>query len=119
MKGRLFSGVIVAVFVLGLLSAYPVLAQEAPKTIRIGAMVSLTGPDAASGIPAKLGYDLAVDEINKSGGVTVKAFGKKIPLELVIADMETNPEKAIARAESLNAQKVSIALGTTLVGASA
>jgi branched-chain amino acid transport system substrate-binding protein len=36
-----------------------------------------------------------------------------------VADMETNPEKAIARAESLNAQKVSVALGTTLVGASA
>jgi branched-chain amino acid transport system substrate-binding protein len=96
-----------------------VFAADAPKTIKIGAMVSLTGPDAASGIPAKLGCDLAIEEINKTGGVMVKAYDKKIPLELVPLDMETNPEKAIARAESLNARDVSVAVGTTLVGASA
>jgi branched-chain amino acid transport system substrate-binding protein len=94
-------------------------AADAPKTIKIGALVSLTGPDAASGIPAKLGCDLAVEEINKAGGVTVRAYGKKIPLELVPLDMETNPEKAIARAESLNSRNVSVAVGTTLVGAAA
>ena len=33
-------------------------------------------------------------------------------------DMETNPEKAIARAEAFNAQKVPVCVGTTLVGAS-
>jgi branched-chain amino acid transport system substrate-binding protein len=49
----------------------------------------------------------------------VKAYGKKIPLELIPMDMETNPEKAIARAEALNAQKTAVAVGTTLVGASA
>ncbi len=68
MKGRLFSSVIAAVFALGFLSVWPVVAQETPKTIKIGALVSLTGPDAASGIPAKLGCDLAVEEINKAGG---------------------------------------------------
>ena len=46
-----------------------------------------------TGGPAKLGFDLAVEEINKGGGVMVKAYGKKIPLELVLLDMETNPEK--------------------------
>lgn len=94
-------------------------AAEAPKTIKIGVMVSLTGPDFQTGGPGRLGCELAVDEINKAGGVMVKAFGKKIPLELVIVDMETNPEKAIARAEALNAQKVPIAIGTTLVGSTA
>ncbi len=97
----------------------PASAAEAPKTIKIGAMISLTGPDAASGIPARLGCELAVDDINKAGGVMVKAFGKKIPLELVPFDMETNPEKAIARAEALNTERVPVAMGTTLVGASA
>ena len=122
MKRKGFLATAVVLIVIGLILAgapRPALAADAPKTIKIGAMVSLTGPDAASGIPAKLGYDLAIEEINKAGGVMVKAFGKKIPLELVAADMETNAEKAIARAESLNAQKVSAAAGTTLVGASA
>jgi len=94
-------------------------AEPAPQTIKIGAMISLTGPDAAIGGPAKLGYELAIEEINKAGGVMVKAYGKKVPLELVLLDMETNPEKAIARAESLNAQKVPVAVGTTLIGSSA
>ena len=98
---------------------WPASAAEAPKTIKIGALISLTGPDAAIGGPAKLGFDLAVEEINKGGGVMVKEYGKKIPLELALLDMETNPERAIARAEALNAQKVPVAVGTTLVGATA
>jgi branched-chain amino acid transport system substrate-binding protein len=94
-------------------------AAPAPQTIKIGVMISLTGPDFQTGGPAKLGYELAVEEINKGGGVMVKAYGKKIPIELVMLDMETNPEKAIARAEAFNAQNVPLCLGTTLVGASA
>jgi branched-chain amino acid transport system substrate-binding protein len=94
-------------------------AEPAPQTIKIGVMISLTGPDFQLGGPARIGYEVAVNEINKGGGVMVKAYGKKIPLELVILDMETNPEKAIARAETLNAQKVPVAVGTTLVGATA
>lgn len=94
-------------------------AEPAPQTIKIGVMISLTGPDVQTGSQAKIGYEIAVDEINKTGGVMVKAYGKKIPLELVMLDMETNPEKAIARAEAFNAQKVPVCVGTTLVGASA
>jgi branched-chain amino acid transport system substrate-binding protein len=119
MKGRVFFIVIVAVSVLGFLSVWPVVAQEAPKTIKIGALVALTGPDAASGLPAKLGYDLAVEEINKTGGVMVKMYGKRIPLELVPLDTETNPEKAIARVETFHSRDVTVAVGTTLVGAAA
>jgi branched-chain amino acid transport system substrate-binding protein len=105
--------------VLAIFSGTTFAAGPAPATIKIGVMISLTGPDFQTGGPAKLGYELAVDEINKAGGVMVKAYGKKIPLELVMLDMETNPEKAIARAEAFNAQKVPVCVGTTLVGASA
>jgi len=99
--------------------ASPASGAEAPKTIKIGAMISLTGPDGAVGGPAKAGYELAIDEINQAGGVMVKAYGKKIPLELVLVDMETDPEKAIARAEHLNSQNVPVAVGTTLAAAAA
>ena len=122
MKVRGVFGILVALLAGGLIAegtSQPAFAADVPKTIKIGAVINLTGPDAASGIPAKLGCDLAVDEINKAGGVMVKAYGKKIPLELLALDMETNPEKAIARAEALNAEKVPITVGTTLVGAAA
>lgn len=110
--------VLMAVSFLGL-SLYPVFAADAPRAIQVGVMVSMTGPDAAIGSPATLGYEIAVEEINKSGGVMVKAYGKKIPIELVIFDMETNPEKAISRAEALNSKKVPVVVGTTLIGAAA
>jgi len=90
---------------------------SAPKTIKIGILVSFTGPDAMIGKPAKDGYEMAVEKTNKDGGVYVKEYGKKIPLELLILDMETNPEKAVARAEALNQQNASVVCGTTLMSA--
>ena len=123
MERKMILGVVVGLLLGGLLLAGPsepaFAADAAPQTIKIGVMISLTGPDFQTGGPAKLGYELAVDEINKAGGVMVKAYGKKIPVELVMLDMETNPEKAIARAEAFNAPKVPVCVGTTLVGASA
>jgi branched-chain amino acid transport system substrate-binding protein len=95
-------------------------AAEAPKSIVIGALVSMTGPDALTGQPSKAGYQLGVDMINAQGGVLVKEFGKKIPLEIVFQDMETNPEKAIGRAEALNSRyKATAVVGTTLINATA
>jgi branched-chain amino acid transport system substrate-binding protein len=95
-------------------------APTAPATIKVGVLISLTGFDAAVGQPAKNGYELAVAKINQDGGVYVKEFDKKIPLELVLLDMESDPEKAIARAEALNSQyNVAIATGTTLISAAA
>jgi branched-chain amino acid transport system substrate-binding protein len=96
----------------------PTYAQPAaPKTIKIGILISFTGPDGMVGKPAKDGYELAVETINKDGGVYIKEYGKKIPLELSIMDMETNPEKAVARAEALNQQGAVIVCGTTLMSA--
>jgi branched-chain amino acid transport system substrate-binding protein len=101
-----------------LLALFPVYAQsQAPKTIKIGILISFTGPDGMVGKPAKDGYEMAVEKINKDGGVFVKEYGKKIPLELLILDMETNPEKAVARAEALNQQNAVIVCGTTLMSA--
>ena len=110
--------VMISISLMLMLAFVPAYSQPAaPKTIRIGILVSFTGPDAMIGKPAKDGYEMAVEKINKDGGVLVKEYGKKIPLELSILDMETNPEKAIARAEALNQQNVSVVCGTTLMSA--
>jgi branched-chain amino acid transport system substrate-binding protein len=93
-------------------------APTAPTSIKIGALVDLTGFDAGSGQPVKNGYDLAVADINKGGGVYVKEYGKKIPLELVVMDGESDADKIVARAEALNAQNVS-AVCTATMGISA
>lgn len=83
-------------------SSGPTPAKPAPATIKIGASVPQTGRYGATGLQVKIGYELAVEEINKAGGVMVKEYGKKIPLELIVKDDESDPTKAVAALESLN-----------------
>lgn len=95
-------------------------SKPAPESIKVGIEISLSGFDAAMGLPFKSGYELAAEKINQDGGVYVKEFDKKIPLELVFVEMESDPDKAITRAEELNSQyNVPVACGTTLISAAA
>jgi branched-chain amino acid transport system substrate-binding protein len=73
----------------------------APKTVKIGASISLTGRFAAGGVDVADGYKVAVKHINDGGGVMVKEFKKKIPLELIIYDDESDPSKTVTRLEKL------------------
>lgn len=58
-------------------------------TIKIGASVPLSGPLAGFGSFVKWGYQHAVDEANKAGGITVD--GKKKKVQLVLLDDKTDP----------------------------
>jgi branched-chain amino acid transport system substrate-binding protein len=87
------------------------LFAQAPAQIKIGAAISMTGRYAAGGVDVADGYKLAVKHINEAGGVMVKEFNKKIPLELVIYDDESDPSKAVSRLEKLNSDKVVAYLG--------
>ncbi|MCL5959326.1 MAG: amino acid ABC transporter substrate-binding protein [Chloroflexi bacterium] len=77
----------------------------APETIKIGAVVPLTGRYAALGSQVKPGYEFAVEDINKAGGVEVAEYGKKIPLELKMLDDESDPAKTVQRLETLNSSE--------------
>jgi branched-chain amino acid transport system substrate-binding protein len=87
---------------------------QAPPSIKIGAIVDLTGFDAGSGEPVKNGYELAVADINEGGGVYVTEYDKKIPLELVVMDGESDAAKIVARAEALNTQNVAVVCTVTM-----
>jgi branched-chain amino acid transport system substrate-binding protein len=87
-------------------------ASEDPKSIKIGASMPISGRFASGGHTVKLGYEIAVDFINQAGGVYVKEFGKKIPLELMILDDESDPVKTISKMETLyDMYKVTAYLG--------
>jgi branched-chain amino acid transport system substrate-binding protein len=79
------------------------------QTIKVGAVVPLTGRYAALGAQVRTGYEIAVQQMNAGGGVTIS--GKKIPIELVLLDDESDPTKTVARLESLAAQGVVAYLG--------
>lgn len=65
------------------------MALSAGSAVKVGALIPLTGAGSVSGLAAKNGYLLALDEINKAGGV----LGK--PLELEISDDGSAPAKAV------------------------
>jgi len=100
-------GGLAAVVVAGWL-AWP--AAVAAQTIKVGAVVPLTGRYAAPGAQVRTGYEIAIDDVNRAGGVTVG--GKKMPLELVLLDDESDATKTVARLETLATQGVVAYLGT-------
>jgi branched-chain amino acid transport system substrate-binding protein len=99
----------VVVLLLGLgLGVWPTLA--AGQTVKVGAAVPLTGRYGAGGAQARAGYEIAVEDINKAGGVTVG--GQKLKLELTLLDDESDATKTVSRFETLAAQGVVAYLGT-------
>ncbi len=81
------------------------------KTIKIGSLSALTGDLAAYGGPIQNGAKLAVEHINKAGGI----LGRK--LELVSRDSQTNPTAAVDAAHKLvNIDKVSAIVGALSSG---
>ena len=82
-------------------------APQSPASIKIGAVIPLTGRYAAGGEQVKNGYELAVDAINKAGGVDVG--GTKIPLELITLDDESDPTKTVQQLETLNSNNQVVA----------
>jgi branched-chain amino acid transport system substrate-binding protein len=79
------------------------------QTVKIGAVVPLTGRYAALGAQVKAGYEIGVLHQNAAGGVSVG--GKKMQLELVMLDDESDPTKTVARLETLATQGVAVYLG--------
>jgi branched-chain amino acid transport system substrate-binding protein len=85
-------------------------SSAAGATIKIGAVVPTTGRYAAGGELVKNGYELAIDDINKAGGVDVN--GTKMQIELTVLDDESDATKTVQRLETLNSSnQVSAYLG--------
>ena len=65
------------------------------KPYKIGTIQPLSGAGAAGGKTALVGVEMAVDRINKSGGINGR------PVELLVADDESKPDVARRKAEKL------------------
>lgn len=62
----------------------------AEDPIKLGVFLSLTGPGAAGASPNKMGVEMAVEELNASGGIN----GRQI--EIFYADDQGNPTVAVS-----------------------
>ncbi len=72
-----------------------------PKEIRIGSSISKTGVLGSFGLYQEWGYNAAVKDINKAGGVYLSKYGKKLPVKLILYDDQTMPDKGSQNTERL------------------
>ena len=108
MKGKkgMFLGILLAV----LLSAT---FAGAAETIKVGAILSVTGPASFLGAPEAKTLEMLVAETNKKGGV----MGRQI--QLIIKDSGASPEKAFSFAKQLiEEDKVFAIIGPSTSGES-
>ncbi len=89
----------------GWLALIPVAWPQSP--IIIGDVSSMSGPLAQGGVPGRQGTIMAMEEINKAGGV----LGR--PLQFVVRDDKSQPEEAGKVFRELAAQQVTLITGTT------
>ena len=90
MKGKMgmVLGILLAVVMSGVF-------VQAAEPIKVGAILSVTGPASFLGAPEAKTLEMLVEELNKKGGVK----GHKI--ELIIKDSGASPEKAFSFAKQL------------------
>jgi branched-chain amino acid transport system substrate-binding protein len=92
---------------LALLAGWPALAVA--QTVKVGAVVPITGRYGGLGAQVRAGYEIGVEHVNAAGGVSVG--GRKMNLELVLLDDESDATKTVSRLETLAAQGVVAYLG--------
>jgi branched-chain amino acid transport system substrate-binding protein len=83
-------------------------AQGGP--INIGALTPLTGPFAPWGLQVRAGMTLAINEINRAGGVRGRGQGRRLGL-VVADDQSVNTNAAIDGFRRLTQQDNAVAVG--------
>jgi branched-chain amino acid transport system substrate-binding protein len=76
-------------------------AKEKDK-ILIGCAISLSGPYAPGAAMTQIpNYKMWVEEVNAKGGIFVKQYGKRLPVELIIYDDKSDIGTAVKLVEKL------------------
>ena len=90
------------------LAGFPAIVRGQSGPIRIGVLHPVTGALAYSGGLSRLGAQIAIDEINKAGGIKSLGGAK---IEAVLGDAQSNPAVGVSEVEKMNQQGVSAVVG--------
>jgi branched-chain amino acid transport system substrate-binding protein len=89
----------VAAFVIAAAIPFPLSAQ--PKEVEVALIAPLSGPWARQGQLVRMGAEMAIDDINKAGGIKSMGGAK---MQLIVSDAGDTAEKAKNAAQRLVAQ---------------
>jgi len=96
-----YSKLAFCVMLSALFIAFPFAAHSKDK-ILIGSAISLSGPYApGAGMTQIPNYNMWVEEMNAKGGIFVKEYNKRLPVELIIYDDKSDIGTAVKLVEKL------------------
>jgi branched-chain amino acid transport system substrate-binding protein len=88
--------------------AFPLVAGAQPKAVRIGVLHPVTGALAYSGQQCREGAQMAIEDINKAGGIKSLGGAK---IEALLGDAQSTPQAGTAEIEKMNEAGVSAVVG--------
>ncbi|MBG9390136.1 ABC transporter substrate-binding protein [Caenimonas aquaedulcis] len=88
--------------------AFPLVGGAQPKAVKIGVLHPVTGALAYSGQQCREGAQMAIDDINKAGGIKSMGGAK---IEALLGDAQSTPQAGTAEVEKMNEAGVSAVLG--------
>jgi branched-chain amino acid transport system substrate-binding protein len=87
-------------------------AAAAPSEIKIGVVLPISGREAKPGQYQREGIDLAIQQINRAGGILIKSLGRKLPLKEVFYDDGSDQAKSSGLVErAMTSDEVIAVLG--------
>ena len=87
---------------------FPLIGGAQAKTVKVGIIHPVTGFVAFAGSQGRLGANLAVEDINKAGGIKSMGGAKIEPL---FGDSQSKVEVGVAEVEKMNEQGVAAYIG--------
>ena len=88
--------------------AAPAILRAQPASVKLGILQPVTGALAQDGDLGRLGAQLAIDEINASGGITGMGGAK---IEMVFGDARSTPDAGVAEVERLQGEGACAVVG--------
>jgi branched-chain amino acid transport system substrate-binding protein len=88
--------------------AFPLVAGAQPKTVKVGVLHPVTGALAYSGQQCREGALMAIEDINKAGGIKSMGGAK---IEALLGDAQSTPQAGTAEVEKMNEAGVAAIVG--------
>lgn len=88
--------------------AFPLIGGAQPRAIKVGVLHPVTGALAYSGQQCREGALMAIEDINRAGGIKSMGGAK---LEALLGDAQSQPQAGAAEVEKMNEAGVSAVLG--------